>query len=255
MASAGLRPPIAGVSLLDTLAPVSVALAGILGVLTIRRSCSGRQNPCAAFTCQNGGSCLVEFSGWAAKCCCSTGYTGVYCETVVNACTNNPCNNGGTCTVGSSGEAQCACAVGFAGSLCEVDCTASVTCPSGLEKITVSGIERCYLISTTNIESWAAAVKTCSDQGLILWEPNTNDEVTTVAALLASGNYWVGVSDVTQEGSVIFSSSGESFTLTTTGNTVVKDCLEFIKSSTTFEFRACYTSTRRYVCEQQTECA
>lgn len=45
--------------------------------------------------CKNAGRC--ENVGNSHKCHCQPGYTGSYCEDMVDECQSNPCRNGATC--------------------------------------------------------------------------------------------------------------------------------------------------------------
>lgn len=45
--------------------------------------------------CKNAGRCVNV--GNSHKCECQPGYTGSYCEEMVDECKSNPCRNGATC--------------------------------------------------------------------------------------------------------------------------------------------------------------
>lgn len=45
--------------------------------------------------CKNAGRCINV--GNSHKCECQPGYTGSYCEEMVDECKSNPCRNGATC--------------------------------------------------------------------------------------------------------------------------------------------------------------
>lgn len=45
--------------------------------------------------CKNAGRCLNY--GNSHKCECQPGYTGSYCDEMVDECKSNPCRNGATC--------------------------------------------------------------------------------------------------------------------------------------------------------------
>lgn len=62
--------------------------------------------------CLNGGSC------WKGGCCCSPGYTGPRCESVVDQCLSSPCLNGGTCKSTFNGF-SCICLPSFSGIFCQ----------------------------------------------------------------------------------------------------------------------------------------
>ncbi|EYC09409.1 hypothetical protein Y032_0060g3100 [Ancylostoma ceylanicum] len=72
-------------------------------------------SPCADFTCQNNGTCVVTQEGSAA-CLCRNGFIGAYCE--VDVCSTVPCQHGGSCRA-NGGEAFCDCPPPYTGLLCE----------------------------------------------------------------------------------------------------------------------------------------
>eukprot|EP00048_Salpingoeca_helianthica_P006382 m.97807 g.97807 ORF g.97807 m.97807 type:complete len:1254 (+) comp13990_c1_seq1:106-3867(+) len=82
--------------------------------------------------CLNGGTC---FDGTDASdssltsCVCPQGYTGTFCETLVNTCFPNPCANGGRCTP-LVNDFSCTCAPGFTGPLCQNDINECLTLPN-----------------------------------------------------------------------------------------------------------------------------
>jgi len=95
----------------------------------LKPSISTNVNACAAYPCQNGGTCTDAASGASdasgRSCACRDGFSGVSCEIDVNACTSYPCQNGGTCTDAASGASgasgrSCACGDGFSGVSCEI---------------------------------------------------------------------------------------------------------------------------------------
>lgn len=45
--------------------------------------------------CKNAGRCINV--GSSHQCQCQPGYTGSYCEEMVDECKSNPCSNGATC--------------------------------------------------------------------------------------------------------------------------------------------------------------
>lgn len=62
---------------------------------------------CQSFPCKNAGSC-VDTGNNKFKCLCSSGYTGEFCEQVVDHCVSNPCKNNGKCTSHTGGY-TCLC--------------------------------------------------------------------------------------------------------------------------------------------------
>lgn len=81
----------------------------------ISDSCSWANNCAPSNNCQNGATCVTTDEGY--KCYCKTGYTGRYCDTMVDHCSLNHCNNG-TCLNSLKGY-SCACFAGYAGHHCE----------------------------------------------------------------------------------------------------------------------------------------
>ena len=77
--------------------------------------CGG--NPCTPNPCMNGGAC--EPTATAYQCECTAGFLGFTCD-IPNPCTNNPCSNNGTCVVpAGSTNASCICAEGYSGVYCD----------------------------------------------------------------------------------------------------------------------------------------
>ena len=65
---------------------------------------------------------------------CLPGYTGTFCQTVINYCTSSPCLNGGTCQQTVANNWNCACPVGYSGLRCEIQinyCQSSPCSPNG----------------------------------------------------------------------------------------------------------------------------
>ncbi|MFN0199969.1 MAG: calcium-binding EGF-like domain-containing protein [Bacteroidia bacterium] len=77
-------------------------------LLVFQTACD--KNNCAK-TCQNGGTC----EGVACK--CPDGYTGLYCESVVDTCASLNCGLHGTC-VTNVPQPYCACDPGYTGPQC-----------------------------------------------------------------------------------------------------------------------------------------
>jgi len=66
--------------------------------------------------CHHGGTCVHTGGGYA--CICPPGFTGAYCEALVDNCALAPCTTGGVCTSVGAGH-TCTCRIGFRGELCD----------------------------------------------------------------------------------------------------------------------------------------
>ncbi len=56
---------------------------------------------------------IYQFSSFSCK--CESGYTGPYCETLIDNCSTKPCQNGGVCINGVNSY-TCSCMFGYTGS-------------------------------------------------------------------------------------------------------------------------------------------
>ncbi|KAK2174315.1 hypothetical protein NP493_811g00003 [Ridgeia piscesae] len=77
--------------------------------------CSPVYSPCNPTVCQNGGTCVRQWTAY--RCTCPIGYVGPNCETKVN-CAFGPCQNGGSCEELIDGY-KCNCVGTFFGKDCE----------------------------------------------------------------------------------------------------------------------------------------
>ncbi|CAF0782126.1 unnamed protein product [Brachionus calyciflorus] len=87
------------------------------------------QNPC-----QNSALCTKLFDG-SAKCTCQPGFTGLYCDRIINACDSNPCLNGASCYRYNYTGFFCSCSSGYRGATCNQDvdeCQLNVCKNSGI---------------------------------------------------------------------------------------------------------------------------
>ncbi|XP_074154586.1 delta and Notch-like epidermal growth factor-related receptor [Sminthopsis crassicaudata] len=89
-------------------------------------------NACQAQPCQNNGTCIdaiEKHDGNNFTCVCLAGYTGEFCQSVVDYCILEPCKNGATCISSLSGF-SCQCPEEYSGPSCEekVDPCASLPC-------------------------------------------------------------------------------------------------------------------------------
>ena len=70
--------------------------------------------------CQNGVVCKKNVDS-SFDCTCNPGFTGIFCETVIDAFSSNPCQNGASCYRFNFTEYVYSCPVGFSGQNCEND--------------------------------------------------------------------------------------------------------------------------------------
>ncbi|XP_030852085.1 uncharacterized protein LOC757083 isoform X4 [Strongylocentrotus purpuratus] len=78
---------------------------------------------CPGFNlCDNTGECILTTRQPETKfvCICEPGYTGVYCEQVIDDCASSPCING-SCSDAGVLSYECTCQAGFTGRNCEID--------------------------------------------------------------------------------------------------------------------------------------
>ncbi|XP_062508950.1 delta-like protein C [Corticium candelabrum] len=71
---------------------------------------------CSDF-CKNGGTCVVtvnETGNDVAACQCAASFTGVRCQTALDACDGLPCADNATCH-GNGTSYTCQCPLGFTG--------------------------------------------------------------------------------------------------------------------------------------------
>lgn len=95
------------------------------------RYCEMQVRNCSPNPCQNGGKCLVT-KGNHYQCQCTRGFRGFNCEENIDDCHGNPCRNGGTCIDGIN-QYQCKCMAGYTGENCEkrVDFCITKPCANG----------------------------------------------------------------------------------------------------------------------------
>ena len=74
---------------------------------------------CSSDPCNNGSSCIDGFQGFEYGCLCSSGFTGVHCQSDIDECMSNPCNNG--LCLDDVNFYTCSCYAGYTGVVCSVD--------------------------------------------------------------------------------------------------------------------------------------
>lgn len=101
-------------------------------ILTMQILASNAQTGtlCASSPCMNGGDCIAYINSF--QCNCAAGYTGNYCQSIINECTPTACQNGATCIPLPNGY-NCTCAPGWTGLWCQnmVNQCASQPCQMG----------------------------------------------------------------------------------------------------------------------------
>lgn len=66
-----------------------------------------KSGKCLEYPCNNGGECK-NLNDTEFECTCKLGFTGEFCETMIDSCASNPCQNGGRC-LSFAGGYTCAC--------------------------------------------------------------------------------------------------------------------------------------------------
>ncbi|CAC5393171.1 VCAN [Mytilus coruscus] len=143
-----------------------------LMITQVDKLCKTQVNPCSKNPCLNGGKCTVSSSSYQCK--CLNGYSGKDCQ--VETCSTNPCLNSGTCTDSSSGY-QCICLNGFSGKDCQV-------CAISANDWTL--YDGNYYMFVENAINWNNA------QNVGAWLRSQ--------ASHRGGGWWLGASDLAQEG-------------------------------------------------------
>jgi len=133
----------------DTIAPEVVAVvteyhdANVAELATVM----AQEQNCAPNPCLNGGTCeegqSAYFLYYSQRCVCPEGYTGQFCEEIIDNCVDNACLNGASCVNGINSY-TCSCTSGWTGNLCQTsvdDCSNSpclngATCVDGHETYT-----------------------------------------------------------------------------------------------------------------------
>lgn len=87
----------------------------------VGRDCEYEQTECDENNpCENSAVCRVLDDG-RYQCLCTPGWTGIYCDKLIDACDSQPCMNNGTCARYNFTGFVCACSAGFKGSYCQSD--------------------------------------------------------------------------------------------------------------------------------------
>lgn len=69
-------------------------------------------DPCLGHGCSDHGFCMGSVRNYTCR--CSRGYEGPFCEVEADECLSSPCKNGATC-LDLIGHFSCQCATGFKG--------------------------------------------------------------------------------------------------------------------------------------------
>lgn len=89
-------------------------------------NCDSEINECLSNPCNNGGTCSDQLDGFT--CTCTTSYSGTTCDTFVDACDSSPCLNGATCNSNTDNTFSCSCAAGYEGTTCDSSCDTNPCC-------------------------------------------------------------------------------------------------------------------------------
>lgn len=95
------------------------------------RFCEMQIHNCSPNPCQNNGKCIT-LKGNHYQCQCEKGFKGLICEENIDDCYGNPCKNGGSC-LDDINKYQCKCIPGYTGENCEkrVDFCLTKPCANG----------------------------------------------------------------------------------------------------------------------------
>ena len=78
------------------------------------------ENPCVPNPCVNG-ICSADATYPNTTCTCNVGFTGEFCDVVVDPCDGITCSNNGDCMVVNTTQFVCVCDAGFMGTECEIE--------------------------------------------------------------------------------------------------------------------------------------
>ncbi|CAG2103754.1 unnamed protein product, partial [Medioppia subpectinata] len=118
----------------------------------------------ASHLCLNGGQC-VNTAPDAYRCHCPDGFSGLHCQTIVDACALRPCLHSGLCHAQNASHFHCSCAPGFSGERCErdVDECASNPCANGGTCHNLRNAFRCQCVSGWRGERCEEDINECED--------------------------------------------------------------------------------------------
>ncbi|XP_062587307.1 adhesive plaque matrix protein 2-like [Saccostrea cucullata] len=162
------------------------------------------QHVCQKGTCEPD-TCNTRTRGY--KCNCMEGYKGENCQ--VDVCNQHDCQNG-TCEADKTRTRgyQCNCVEGYEGENCEAR-----SCPHPWIKHN----NYCFLFSDDKLD-WADASRKCRSIDSILAEPTTqdiNNFIVSKMIVQSEGSYyWLGGSDLEDEGKFVWTSRGQPFSFT-----------------------------------------
>lgn len=83
-------------------------------------NCQTVLDACATSPCLHNGHCISLANGSDFACACREGFLGKRCERDLNECASQPCLNGGTCH-DLENNFRCTCPSGWTGDRCEQD--------------------------------------------------------------------------------------------------------------------------------------
>ncbi|XP_062607040.1 adhesive plaque matrix protein 2-like, partial [Saccostrea cucullata] len=164
---------------------------------------------CDQHVCQKGTCEADKTSARGYKCNCDEGYKGENCD--VHVCDQHDCMNG-TCEADKTSARgyKCNCMEGYEGENCEVR---SCTHPW------IKHDNYCFFFSDNQV-SWTKASEICRSFDSFLAEPITQDINSFIVSKISVTNpnlikvYWLGGSDMKEEGKFVWPSQGKPFSFT-----------------------------------------
>ncbi len=141
---------------------------------TLINSCSINTDECASSPCYSVGADNCTDLVNAFRCNCKPGFTGAFCDQLINECLSNPCLNGATCIDGLA-MFTCTCATGWQNTTCSqrVDkcltanpCLNGANCTNGLTDAAPTCLCAAgYTGATCSVYSAVCNPNPCQNQG------------------------------------------------------------------------------------------